>query len=161
VAVYSLYLDASGTHGASPVYILAGLAVHEQDAYHLQQRFAAPLAGTPATRSGNADNCLLQAPVQLPASLDHPIALPYNEGMPKDSVTSNGASNGVVPAAVKVSRKQAAANADGLLCAEGLQMSAEHQALSARWVAGEIDGAELERLGLELVHQRLATAAVQ
>jgi hypothetical protein len=33
VAVYSLYLDASGTHGASPVYILAGVAVHEQDAY--------------------------------------------------------------------------------------------------------------------------------
>jgi hypothetical protein len=45
--VYSLYLDASGTHGASPVYILAGLAVHEQDAYHLQQRFSAPLAKLP------------------------------------------------------------------------------------------------------------------
>ena len=45
--VYSLYLDASGTHGASPVYILAGVAVHEQDAYHLQQRFARPLAKLP------------------------------------------------------------------------------------------------------------------
>ena len=45
--MYSLYLDASGTHGASPVYILAGVAVHEQDAYHLQQRFAAPLAKLP------------------------------------------------------------------------------------------------------------------
>jgi Protein of unknown function (DUF3800) len=45
--MYSLYLDASGTHGASPVYILAGVAVHEQDAYHLQQRFAAPLSKLP------------------------------------------------------------------------------------------------------------------
>jgi hypothetical protein len=85
------------------------------------------------------------------------MSLLYNEGMPKHSVTSNGAA----PAAVKVSRKQAAANADGLLRAEGLQMSPEHQALSARWVAGEIDGAELERLGLELVRRRLATPAVQ
>jgi hypothetical protein len=42
--MYSLYLDASGTHGSSPIYILAGVAIHEQDAYHLQQRFAAPLA---------------------------------------------------------------------------------------------------------------------
>ena len=83
--------------------------------------------------------------------------MPYNEGVPKHAMTSNGAGS----AAVKVSRSQAAANADGLLRAEGLQMSPEHQALSARWVAGEIDGAELERLGLELVHQRLATAAVQ
>ena len=89
------------------------------------------------------------------------IALPYNVGMPKRSVTSHGASNDAVPAAVKVSRKQAAGNADGLLRAEGLQMSPEHQALSARWVAGEVDGAELERLGLELVRQRLASAAVQ
>jgi hypothetical protein len=89
-------------------------------------------------------------------SLERPIALPYNAGMPKHSAAANGAA----PAAVKVSRKQAAANADGLLRAEGLQMSPEHQALSARWVAGEIDGAELERLGLELERQRLATAAV-
>jgi hypothetical protein len=83
--------------------------------------------------------------------------LPYTEGVPKHSVTSNGAA----PAAVKVSREETAANADGLLRAEGLQMSAEHQALSARWVAGEIDGADLERLGLELVRQRLATPAVR
>ncbi len=45
--MYSLYLDASGTHGASPVYILAGIAVHEQDAYYLQQRFATPLNRLP------------------------------------------------------------------------------------------------------------------
>jgi len=40
-------------------------------------------------------------------------------------------------------------------------MSPEHQALSARWVAGEIDGEELERLGLELVRERLAATAVR
>jgi hypothetical protein len=65
------------------------------------------------------------------------------------SVTSNGAT----PATVKVSRKQAAANADGLLRAEGLQMSPEHQALSVRWEAGEIDNEEFERLGMELERQ--------
>jgi hypothetical protein len=54
---------------------------------------------------------------------------------------------------VKVSRKQAAANADGLLRAEGLQMSPEHQALSVRWEAGEIDNEEFERLGMELERQ--------
>lgn len=45
--MYALYLDGSGTHGGSPVFILGGIAVHEQDAYHLQQRFAAPLANLP------------------------------------------------------------------------------------------------------------------
>ena len=48
---------------------------------------------------------------------------------------------------------------DGLLRAEGLEMSPEHQALSLRWEAGEIDSVELERLGMELVCQRLAAAA--
>jgi uncharacterized protein DUF3800 len=46
--LYSLYLDGSGTHGSSPVFILAGVAVHEQDAYHLQQRFASVLDRLPA-----------------------------------------------------------------------------------------------------------------
>ena len=68
---------------------------------------------------------------------------------------------GVRPVRSTTSRKQAAANADGLLRAEGLAMSAEHQALSARWEAGEIDGAELERLGMELVRQRLANATIR
>jgi Protein of unknown function (DUF3800) len=45
--LYSLYLDGSGTHGGSPVFILAGVAVHEQDAYHLQHRFEAPLSNLP------------------------------------------------------------------------------------------------------------------
>lgn len=51
------------------------------------------------------------------------------------------------------------ADAEGLLRAESLQMSPEHQALAARWVAGEIDSAQLEQLGLDLVRQRTATAA--
>lgn len=46
--MYSLYLDGSGTHGGSPVFILAGVAAHEQDAYHLQQRFEAPLTNLPS-----------------------------------------------------------------------------------------------------------------
>lgn len=75
--------------------------------------------------------------------------------MKSSAVTSNG----TAPASVKATRKQAAANADGLLRAEGLQMSPEHQALSARWVAGEVDNEQLEQLGLELVRQHLAATA--
>jgi hypothetical protein len=37
-ATYLLYLDESGTHGGSPVFILGGIAVHERDAWHLQNR---------------------------------------------------------------------------------------------------------------------------
>ena len=82
--------------------------------------------------------------------------------MQRSAATSNGAaSNGAAPGVVKVTREQAAADADGLLRAEGLEVSPEHQALSARWVAGEIDGEELERLGLELVRERLAATAVR
>jgi Protein of unknown function (DUF3800) len=36
--VYLLYLDESGTHGNSTIFVLAGLAVHERDAWHLQNR---------------------------------------------------------------------------------------------------------------------------
>jgi len=36
--VYLLYLDESGTHGGSPVFILAGLALHEHDTWFMQQR---------------------------------------------------------------------------------------------------------------------------
>ena len=43
--MYALYLDGSGTHGGSRVFILAGVAVHEQDAFHLQQRFGNVLNG--------------------------------------------------------------------------------------------------------------------
>lgn len=43
--LYLLFLDESGTHGGSPVFILAGLAVHETDAYHLQQKVGLYLQG--------------------------------------------------------------------------------------------------------------------
>lgn len=36
--MYLLYLDESGTHGGSPVFVLGGVAVHERDAWHLQNR---------------------------------------------------------------------------------------------------------------------------
>ncbi len=36
--MYLLYLDESGAHGGSPAYVLGGIAVHEQDVYHVQQR---------------------------------------------------------------------------------------------------------------------------
>ena len=36
--VYLLYLDESGTHGGSPVFIIGGLALHEQDTWFMQQR---------------------------------------------------------------------------------------------------------------------------
>jgi hypothetical protein len=36
--VYLLFLDESGTHGGSPVFITAGIAVQEVDAHHLQQK---------------------------------------------------------------------------------------------------------------------------
>ncbi len=85
------------------------------------------------------------------------VLLPYNGGMQRIAVAQNGAA----PSIPHLSRAQAAADADGLLRAEGLEMSPEHQALSARWVAGEIDSQELEQLGLELVRQRLADTTVR
>jgi hypothetical protein len=36
----------------------------------------------------------------------------------------------------------------------------EHEALAARWVSGEIDSEQFERLNLEQVRQRLASTAV-
>ena len=39
-ALYLLYLDESGTHGGSPVFILGGLALHEQDTWHLQTKLS-------------------------------------------------------------------------------------------------------------------------
>lgn len=41
--MYLLYLDESGTHDGSPVFVLAGLAVHEQDVYHLQKKLVGML----------------------------------------------------------------------------------------------------------------------
>jgi len=72
-----------------------------------------------------------------------------------------GARNSSAPDQVGVSREQAVADAEGLLRAEGLEMSPEHQALAARWVAGELDSAQLEQLGLDLVRRRTATTAAR
>lgn len=36
--MYLLYLDESGTHSGSPVMVLAGIAVHENDAWKVQRR---------------------------------------------------------------------------------------------------------------------------
>lgn len=36
--MYLLYLDESGSHQGSPVFILAGIAVHEHDAFPLQRK---------------------------------------------------------------------------------------------------------------------------
>ncbi len=36
--MYLLYLDESGSHQGSSALVVAGLAVHEQDAFHLQQK---------------------------------------------------------------------------------------------------------------------------
>jgi len=41
--MYLLYVDESGTHGGSPAYILGGIAIHEHDMYHVQQRLEATL----------------------------------------------------------------------------------------------------------------------
>jgi hypothetical protein len=81
--------------------------------------------------------------------------LPYNGGMQRTAVARNGAA----PSAAIESRRQAAADALGLLRAEGLEPSPAHEALAARWVAGEIDDEQFELLNLEQVRERLAATA--
>jgi hypothetical protein len=76
-------------------------------------------------------------------------------GMDRSAV----ARNGTAPNTTELSRKQAAADALGLLRAEGLEPSPEHQALADRWVAGEIDDEQFEYLNLEQVRERLAATA--
>lgn len=50
-----LFLDESGTHGGSPCLIVGGLAVHEDDARHLQQKLESflhrKIAGPPLLRN--------------------------------------------------------------------------------------------------------------
>lgn len=38
VSLYICFVDESGSHGASPVFVVGGIIVHEEDAWHLQQR---------------------------------------------------------------------------------------------------------------------------
>lgn len=42
--MYLLYLDESGSHESSPALVVAGIAVHEHDAFPLQRRLEALLA---------------------------------------------------------------------------------------------------------------------
>jgi hypothetical protein len=42
--VYLLYLDESGTHTSSGVFVVAGIAVHEDDAWYLQRALTAVVA---------------------------------------------------------------------------------------------------------------------
>ena len=36
--MYLCFVDESGTHGSSPVLVVGGVIIHEEDAWHLQQR---------------------------------------------------------------------------------------------------------------------------
>ncbi len=91
-----------------------------------------------------------------PADHDHRTdGLLYNGKMQRAAV----ARNGVAPSAATENRRQAAADALGLLRAEGLKPSPSHEALAARWVAGEIDDEQFELLNLEQVRERLAATA--
>ena len=36
--MYLCFVDESGTHGASPVLVVGGIVIHEEDAWHLQRR---------------------------------------------------------------------------------------------------------------------------
>ena len=66
--MYLLYLDESGNHGGSPAYILGGIAVHEHDIYHLQQRLDTMLdAKLPAGFAG-ADFELHGAEIKSPTN---------------------------------------------------------------------------------------------
>lgn len=70
--MYLLYLDESGDHGGSPVYVLGGIAAHEDDIYHLQQRLDAMLgAKLPAGFAGN-DFELHGAEIKSPSNRKRP-----------------------------------------------------------------------------------------
>ncbi len=43
--MYLCFVDESGTHGGSPVLVVGGIIVHEEDAWHLQQRLDSFLFG--------------------------------------------------------------------------------------------------------------------
>lgn len=72
VATYLLYLDESGTHGGSPCFILAGIAIAEGDAWHLQNRLTDTLGR--ALPAGNDPNHfeLHAAEIKSPSNLRRP-----------------------------------------------------------------------------------------
>jgi hypothetical protein len=70
--MYLLYLDESGSHGGSLAYILGGIAIHEHDVYHLQQRLDTMLdAKLPAGFAG-IDFELHGAEIKSPSNRKHP-----------------------------------------------------------------------------------------
>jgi hypothetical protein len=83
--MYTLYLDGSGTHGGSPVFILGGVAVHENDVYHLQQRFSGVLAKLPGTADPR-DFELHAAEIKSPTRLGGKKTKPRSvwEGVPAE-----------------------------------------------------------------------------
>ena len=82
-------------------------------------------------------------------------SLLYNGDMHRTAVARNGAT----PSAAIESRRRAAADALGLLRAEGLEPSPAHEARATRWVASEIDDEQFELLNLEQERERLAVTA--
>jgi len=60
--MYLLFLDESGTHGAAaPVFVLAGIAIHERDAVHMAKRLDGNLTYRLAPLGLNANDFELHA----------------------------------------------------------------------------------------------------
>ena len=38
--MYLCFVDESGAHGESPVFVVGGIIIHELDAWHLQRRYS-------------------------------------------------------------------------------------------------------------------------
>lgn len=74
VPLYLLYLDESGTHGGSPAYFLGGLAIHEHDVYHLQQRLETMLQAKLPAGYAAPDFELHGAEIKSPQNLDPAVA---------------------------------------------------------------------------------------
>jgi hypothetical protein len=70
--MYLLYLDESGTHAGSPAYLLGGIAVHEHDMYHLQQRLETMLQAKLPPGFASIDFELHGAEIKSPTSRKYP-----------------------------------------------------------------------------------------
>lgn len=67
-----LYLDESGTHAGSPAYLLGGIAVHEHDVYHVQQRLETMLQAKLPDGYAAADFELHGAEIKSPSNRQRP-----------------------------------------------------------------------------------------
>ncbi len=70
--MYLLYLDESGAHAGSPAYILGGIAVHEDDVYHLNQRLDTMLGAKLPAGYAAIDFELHGAEIKSPTSRKQP-----------------------------------------------------------------------------------------